>query len=135
MPEAKTIPAACGLLAVLATFVAMVPALRPAGWSLTILPRVEEGTAMAKVARAKDPGFRLVPSGGYDGQFTWGIAVDPLATGDAHQAFDEASYRYGHPLLGWLGWLASARQAPAGPAAPAGVRALALRAAAGAPPP
>jgi hypothetical protein len=95
----------------------MVPALRPAGWNLTILPRVGEGTVMAKVARQRDPSFRLVPDGAYDGQFYWGIAVDPLARGDVHQAFDEASYRYGHPLLGWLGWLLSAGQTRAVPAA------------------
>jgi hypothetical protein len=70
---------------------------------------------MAKAARAHDPGVRTVPVGAYDGQFYWGIAVDPIATGDVHQAFDAASYRYGHPLLGWLGWLLSAGQARAVP--------------------
>jgi hypothetical protein len=70
---------------------------------------------MAQAARAHDPSFRTVPAGAYDGQFYWGIAVDPIATGDVHQAFDAASYRYGHPLLGWLGWLLSAGQARAVP--------------------
>jgi hypothetical protein len=110
-------PAAYGVLAIAVAFLALLPALRPAGWSLTILPRVGAGTQMAQVARERDPGFRLVPAGPYDGQFYWGIAVDPIATGDAHQAFDEASYRYGHPLLGWLGWVLSAGQARAAPAA------------------
>jgi hypothetical protein len=117
IPRRLLVPIACGTIAVVATLTAMIPALRPAGWSLTILPRVQEGTEMAAVARAHDPGFRTVPVGGYDGQFYWGIAVDPIATGDAHQAFDEASYRYGHPLLGWLGWVLSAGQARAAPAA------------------
>jgi hypothetical protein len=111
------VPAACGAAAVLAALVAMLPALRPAGWSLTVLPRVGEGTLMAKAARERDPSFRVVPAGGYDGQFYWGIAVDPIGTGDVHQAFDTASYRYGHPLLGWLGWLLSGGQARAAPAA------------------
>jgi hypothetical protein len=110
-------PAAYGVLAVAVAVVAMLPALRPAGWSLTILPRVGEGTQMAQIARKHDPGFRLVSVGPYDGQFYWGIAVDPIATGDVHQAFDEASYRYGHPLLGWVGWILSAGHARAVPAA------------------
>jgi hypothetical protein len=69
------------------------------------------------VARAVDPGFHTVHPGAYDGQFYWGIAVDPLATGRAHKAFDKASYRYGHPLYGWLGWLVSAGRARAVPVA------------------
>jgi hypothetical protein len=47
----------------------------------------------------------------------WGVAVDPLALGRVHNAFDKASYRYGHPLFGWLGWLFSAGRARAVPAA------------------
>lgn len=95
----------------------MVPSLRPAGWSLTVLPRVDTDTGMGAAARARDPGFRTVHPGAYDGQWYWGIAVDPIATGDVHPSFDNAAYRYGHPLLGWLGWLASAGQARAAPAA------------------
>jgi hypothetical protein len=111
----RLVPVACGTLAVVATAIALVPVLRPAGWSPTVLPRVADRTLMAEAARKYDPGFRTVPIGPYDGQFYWGIAVDPIATGDVHQAFDTASYRYGHPLLGWLGWLLSAGQARAAP--------------------
>ena len=110
-------PAACATLALCAALAALVPVLRPAGWSLTALPRVAADTGMGAAARARDPGFHTVTTGPYDGQFYWGIAVDPIATGDVHQAFDTASYRYGHPLLGWLGWLLSAGQARAAPAA------------------
>ena len=104
-------PAAYGLLAALLTAIAMIPSLRPAGWSLTALPRVSAGTGMGAAAKAVDPGFRVVGQGAYDGEFYWGIAVDPIARGDVHQSFDTASYRYGHPLLGWLGWVLSAGQA------------------------
>ena len=114
-------PVACATLALCAAVAALIPVLRPAGWSLTALPRVAAGTGMGAAARARDPGFRTVTTGDYDGQFYWGIAVDPIATGDVHQAFDTASYRYGHPLLGWLGWLLSAGQARAAPAALLGV--------------
>jgi hypothetical protein len=111
------VPAACGVLALATTTLALVPVLRPAGWSLTVLPRVASNTLMGAAAHERDPGFRTVDIGAYDGQFYWGIAVDPLARGDVHQAFDTASYRYGHPLFGWLGWLLSAGQARAAPAA------------------
>jgi hypothetical protein len=110
------VPLACGSLALLLTVVSLVPLLRPEGWSLTALPRVSPpGTPMGNRARAIDPSFKTVANA-YDGQFYWGIAIDPLARGYIHQRFDNASYRYGHPLLGWLGWLASgdgARRVPA----------------------
>jgi hypothetical protein len=110
--------------------VAMIPSLRPAGWSLSVLPRVDAGTGMGAAARRIDPGFRLVVQDAYDGQFYWGTAVDPLATGDVHQAFDNAPYRYGHPLYGWLGWLFSAGQARAAPASLVAVGLASLLAAA-----
>ncbi len=116
-PPEKLVPVACAALALCAAVLALLPVLRPAGWSLTALPRVASNTGMGAAARARDPGFHTVGTGAYDGQFYWGIAVDPLATGDVHQSFDSAPYRYGHPLLGWLGWLLSAGQARAVPAA------------------
>lgn len=124
------VPVACGVAAVGLAVVAMIPSLRPAGWSLTVLPRVDAGTGMGAAARRIDPGFRLVVQDAYDGQFYWGTAVDPVATGDVHQAFDSAPYRYGHPLYGWLGWLFSAGQASAAPASLVAVGLAALLAAA-----
>jgi hypothetical protein len=97
--------------------VAMIATLRSAEWSLTALPRVDAKTKLGATARILDPGFHTVHAGAYDGQFYWGVAVDPLALGRVHTAFDKASYRYGHPLFGWLGWLFSAGQAQAVPAA------------------
>jgi hypothetical protein len=76
---------------------------------------------MGRAARAVDPGFHAVHNAGYDGQFYWGIAVDPLATGHVHHFFDKASYRYGHPLYGWLGWLLSAGRPRAVPLALAAI--------------
>ena len=117
----RLVPLACGALALVAALLALIPVLRPVGWDLTALPRVAASSGMGEAARARDPGFHTVSTGDYDGQFYWGIAVDPVATGNVHQAFDTASYRYGHPLLGWLGWLLSAGQARAAPAALLGV--------------
>jgi len=123
------VPAACGLLAVLLGTAAMIPSLRAEGWSATALPRVDANTPMAQVARSVDPGFRLVHPGSYDGQFYWGIALDPVGTGSAHHAFDNPPYRYGHPLFGWLGWLASAGQGSAAAAALAALGLVSLLAA------
>jgi hypothetical protein len=79
---------------------------------VTSLPRVDAATPLGAEAKRIDPRFRTV-HGSYDGQFYWGIAVDPLAVGNVHAALDKPSYRYGHPLYGWLGWLLSAGQARA----------------------
>jgi hypothetical protein len=115
------VPLACGSLALLLTVVSLVPLLRPEGWSLTALPRVSPpSTPMGERAHAIDPHFKTVTNA-YDGQFYWGIAIDPLARGYIHQRFDNASYRYGHPLLGWLGWLVSGDGARRVPAALLGV--------------
>jgi hypothetical protein len=104
----------------------MVPTLRTAGWSLTALPRVDTTTKLGAAARSLEPGFRTVHPGAYDGQFYWGTAIDPLATGQLHRDFDKASYRYGHPLYGWLGWLFSAGRARLVPAALAAVGLVSL---------
>lgn len=120
------VPVACGALAVGLAVLAMLPSLRPAGWSLTVLPRVDTDTPMGADARAIDPSFHTVHPGAYDGQFYWGTAIDPLGTGRVHRDFDSAPYRYGHPLYGWLGWVFSAGQARAAPAALAAVGVLSM---------
>jgi hypothetical protein len=107
----------CGLVACVVATVVMVPMPRSHAWNLSVLPRVASGSALGDRAKALDPDFRTVARGGYDGQFYWGVAVDPLASGRLPHAFDKASYRYGHPLYGWLAWLVSAGQAVAVPAA------------------
>lgn len=116
-PHRAWSPLGCGLLALLLGAVAMSSVLRSVDWTLTALPRVDSKTPMGAAARRLDPGFHTVHPGAYDGQFYWGIAVDPLATGGVHRAFDNAPYRYGHPLYGWLGWILSAGQARAVPGA------------------
>jgi hypothetical protein len=108
--------AACGLLAGLLAALAMVPTLRSHAWNLSALARVAAGSPLAARAEALAPDFRTVRHG-YNGQFYWGIAVDPLAGGDLPSAFDKPPYRYGHPLYGWLAWAVSAGQAVAVPAA------------------
>ena len=110
----------------------MIPTLHSANWNLSALARVDASTGMGAAAGALDPRFHTVHPGAYDGQFYWGIAIDPLATGTLHRSFDKASYRYGHPLYGWLGWLLSAGRARAVPAALAAIGLASLFAAAAA---
>jgi hypothetical protein len=107
----------CALLAVVVAGAAMVPLLRSADWNPRVLAHVGPDSRLYLEAKRLDPGFRGVHPAPYDGQFYWGVAVDPLALGPVHRAFDKPSYRYGHPLSGWLGWVLSAGQPTAVPVA------------------
>jgi hypothetical protein len=118
--------------ALVITAVAVSVALNAKHWDPTALAHVDARTGMGSAARAVDPGFRTWQTGAYDGQFYWGIAIDPLATGTLHRAFDKPSYRYGHPLYGWLGWLVSADQTTAVPFALIAIALAAITIAAGA---
>lgn len=101
MPRPAREPVVCAALALALGAGAMLPTLASAGWSPTALPRVAAGTRLARAARAVDPHFRTAAAGGYDGQFYWAIALDPLPTGRLASAIDKPSYRYGHPLYAW----------------------------------
>jgi len=124
------VPLASGALALVVASLALIPSLRPVGWDVTALPRI--GPTLGAAAQRIDPGFYTAPGGGYDGQFYWAIALDPLATGSIHRDIDKPSYRYGHPLYGWLGWLFSAGQGTAAAAALLAVGLASLAAAAAA---
>ena len=126
------VPLAAGALALVAATLALVPSLRPVGWDVTALPRVGSHGPLGTAAHRIDPGFHTIQAGSYDGQFYWAIAVDPLATGSVHRTVDKPSYRYGHPLYGWLGWLFSAGQHTAAAAALLAVGLASLAAAAAA---
>jgi hypothetical protein len=128
------VPLTAGAAALLVATLTIVPSLRNQGWDVTALPRVAAGTPLGDAAKRIDPGFRTVRAGGYDGQFYWAVAVDPLATGSVHRDVDKPSYRYGHPLDGWLGWLLSAGQsgAAAGALLAVGLLSFAVAAAAAA---
>jgi hypothetical protein len=122
---------ACALLAAVIAVLAMAPLLSSAGWNPSVLARINTESALYGAAKRLDPGLRGVrPSAAYDGQFYWGIAVDPLALGSLHHDLDKPSYRYGHPLYGWLGWLLSGGQAAAVPVALVVVGLVSLAAAA-----
>jgi hypothetical protein len=130
MSRVLPVPVAAGAFALLVATLAIVPSLRPAGWDVSTLPRVRSSSPLGAAAERIDPGFRTVSVGDYDGQYYWAIAVDPLATGSIHNDVDKPSYRYGHPLYGWLGWLLSAGQGTAAAAALLAVGLASLAAAA-----
>jgi hypothetical protein len=108
-------PVVCAVAALVVAVGALGVALAAGHWSPTALAHVNARTGMGRAARSLEPGFRTWRTGAYDGQFYWGIAIDPVATGTLHRAFDKPTYRYGHPLYGWLGWVVSADQASAVP--------------------
>jgi hypothetical protein len=101
-PSGIRISLACALVAILAGLGAIwaTHATWPAPSELV---KVAFSDAIAPLAVRIDPGFVLV--GGqehYDGVYYYAMALDPLATGEAHELIDQAGYRYGRPMHGWL---------------------------------
>lgn len=108
---------ACGMLSALAGLVAAFVSQNG-----SINPKAMINLAgtdpLATLVRAGDPHFPLVtPAQHYDGVYYYAIARDPLALGRAHTLIDQAVYRYGHPLHGWLAFLLSAGDPTAIPGA------------------
>lgn len=71
---------------------------------------------LAQLVMRLDPGFHL--SSGpehYDGVYLYAMAVDPFASGEAHNLIDLAGYRYGHPMYSWIAGILSFGHAPALP--------------------
>lgn len=102
----------CGLVAVIAV-VANQWASRWPELRLSHLLHVADTDPIAELIRRIDPGFHFVSSvEHYDGVYYYAIAVDPFATGEAHNLIDMAAYRYGSPLWGWLAGLFSGGHAP-----------------------
>ncbi|MBU6244091.1 MAG: hypothetical protein KGP12_02635 [Actinomycetales bacterium] len=98
----RRISLACALVAVLAGLAA-IWASHVAWPDASELVKVAASDPIAPLALAHDPGFGLV--GGqehYDGVYYYAIALDPLALGQAHGLIDQAGYRYGRPMHGWL---------------------------------
>jgi len=106
-PRRLLVPVACGLIAAALAGLAVVAAARPQQGDLSALVRMSAKPPLGPDALARDPTFRELPVNSYDGQFYWGVAVDPLALGSVHDHLDDPPYRYGHPLYSWLALLAS----------------------------
>jgi hypothetical protein len=100
--DAAAVALWCALAAV-ATSLATVFAAQGGTFSPSALVKMATSDPIAPYAVASDRGFRLVtPAEHYDGVYYYAIARDPFARGTAHTLIDEAPYRYGHPLHGWL---------------------------------
>lgn len=106
-----------GLLCALAGLAAMA-ASQDGHLSPGNLVKIASTDPLADYVRQSDPRFPFVtPAQHYDGSYYYAIARDPFLTGRAHTLLDEAAYRYGHPLHGWLADVLGLGQARAIPMA------------------
>ena len=90
-----------GLAAFLVGTLAVWLSVAPFDGRLSAIVRMSQGDPIAQVAGTADPGWVWVGSH-YDGIYFYAIALDPVATGQAHSLIDQAAYRYGHPGYGWI---------------------------------
>lgn len=98
----RRISLTCAVIAVLSGVMA-IWAAHVAWPDASELVKVAASDMIAPLALEHDPGFGLV--GGqehYDGVYYYAIALDPFAQGRAHELIDQAGYRYGRPMHGWL---------------------------------
>jgi hypothetical protein len=98
----------CGFTALVVCGLAVTAVLMPHGAQLSALVRMSHTDGMATIAQRVDPSFVFVPPGSHtDGTYYYAIALDPFARGEPHTLIDEAAYRYGHPVYGWLAGILS----------------------------
>lgn len=104
------IAAACAAVAVLAALAACF-ASQDGAFSPSALVKMSRAEPIAGIARAADPNFSFVnPQEHYDGVYYYAMARDPLLRGPEHRLIDQAAYRYGHPMYGWLAGVVSLGQ-------------------------
>lgn len=109
------VPGVCALVAAVVTVLCQLAA-HPAPFHPSRLLSVAATDPLAALIAQHDPTFHFtVPADHYDGIYYLAMALDPFATGQAHDLIDLAAYRYGHPLHGWLAALLSAGQPAAMP--------------------
>ena len=100
---ATTVAVLCAVIAVGAAFLTVV-ATQDGVPTPTALVKLADTDAARADTRARP--IRTSCSSSrrqhYDGVYYYAIARDPLLLGDAHTKIDQAAYRYGHPMHGWL---------------------------------
>ncbi len=100
--RAGLVAVACALVAVLAALAACFAA-QDGTFDPSALVKMSRDEPLAAVARATDPSFAFVNTQEhYDGVYYYAMARDPLLRGTEHTLIDQAAYRYGHPMYGWL---------------------------------
>lgn len=105
----------CGVVAVVVAVLTQWASRWPE-LHLSQLLHVSDTDPIATLIRELDPAFRFVTGvEHYDGVYYYAIALDPFASGQAHDLIDMAGYRYGSPLWGWLAGLFSFGNAAALP--------------------
>lgn len=78
-------------------------AAHPSPFHPSQLLTVADSDRLSGMVVGLDPSFQLtVANNHYDGVYFLAMALDPFATGQAHDLIDLAAYRYGHPLWGWI---------------------------------
>src|SRR6478735_9776866 len=99
---AATVAILCAVIAIGAAALTIVAAQGGAP-KPSALVKLSTADRLAPDARLTDPSFVLVkPEAHYDGVYYYAIARDPLLGGDANTKIDQAAYRYGHPMVGWM---------------------------------
>lgn len=97
----------CGAVAVVVALITQWASRWPE-LHLSQLLHISDTDPLANLIREFDPDFKFVTGvEHYDGVYYYAIALDPIATGRAHDLIDLAAYRYGSPMWGWLGGLFS----------------------------
>ena len=101
--ERIDVAAVCGLVALAVGFAAIWISLLAGNGRLSSLIRMAPDDPIAELVRF-DPDFSFTGAH-YDGIYFFAMALDPLATGRAHELIDLAANRYGHPAYSWVAGL------------------------------
>lgn len=110
--EAHLVGIACGLVALVTSALVAGSILAANKGNVSTLVRMAGNDALLEVAQRVEPNFVAAPQQvHYDGVYYYAIAIDPFATGEAHELIDLPAHRYGHPAYGWAAGIASLGQA------------------------
>ena len=108
LDEPILVAIACAVIAMFVSGIAVLTVISLTDFNITSIVRMSPADDVAKLAREIDPSFQLVAGEAhYDGVYYYAIALDPLATKEAHQLIDLSAYRYSHAGFGWAAWLMS----------------------------
>lgn len=114
MRQRFAVPIACGVVALAIAGIAVREAVAAKGGNITSLVGIMATEPLAPEVSRHDADF-VFSADHLDGAYFYAIAVDPLATGAAHDLVDVPAYRFGHPGYGWLAWLLAGGRASAVP--------------------
>lgn len=106
--EPMVVAIACAFIGMTVSALSVVAVTSLKEFHPSAIIRMSESEPLAELARSIDPNFQFVtPDAHYDGVYYYAIALDPFATGEAHQLIDLSSYRYSHAGYGWAAWIVS----------------------------